>query len=147
MNKHPTTHHLATRAVHAGLKAPHPDFLPTATPLYHSVTYHYPHMEDLDAVFAGARQGYVYTRHGIPTVAAFEEAVTTLEEGEAAIAFASGMAAIHAALLATGVRTGGAVVAAQELYGTTYSLLDHLFRELGVRVRFCLLYTSPSPRD
>lgn len=136
MNKHPTTHHLATRAVHAGLKAPHPDFLPTATPLYHSVTYHYPHMEDLDAVFAGTRQGYVYTRHGNPTVAAFEEAVTTLEEGEAAIAFASGMAAIHAALLASGAHAGTALVAAQDIYGATYVLMDKLLRSQGVTVRF-----------
>jgi len=93
-------------------------------------------MEDLDAVFAGTRPGYVYTRYGNPTVAGLEEVVAALEEGEAALAFASGMAAVHAALLAAGARAGSAVVAAQDLYGATYTLLDRLLRSQGVTVRF-----------
>ncbi len=56
-----------------------------------------------------------------------------LEFGEAAIAFASGMAAIHAALLAAGVRAGSTVVAAMDVYGATFTLLQRLFSELGVR--------------
>jgi len=127
---------LATRAVHAGMRPPHPDFTPTVTPIHPSVTYWYERMEDLDGVFAGTRQGYVYTRYGNPTTTALEEAVATLEEGEAALAFASGMAAIHAALLATGARTGSAVVAAQDLYGATYALLDRLMRTQGVTAHF-----------
>jgi cystathionine gamma-synthase/methionine-gamma-lyase len=130
------TRRLATRAVHAGTRAPCPDFTPTVTPIHPSVTYWYEHMEDLDGVFAGTRSGYVYTRYGNPTVAALEEAVATLEEGESALAFASGMAAIHAALLGTGARAGSAVVAAQDIYGATYALLDRLLRSQGVTVRF-----------
>jgi cystathionine gamma-synthase/methionine-gamma-lyase len=93
-------------------------------------------MDDLDAVFEGTRKGYVYTRYGNPTVTALEEAVAALEEGEAALAFASGMAAIHAALLAVGARAGSAVVAAQDIYGATYSLLAGLLRSQGVTVHF-----------
>jgi cystathionine gamma-synthase/methionine-gamma-lyase len=93
-------------------------------------------MEALDQVFAGSREGYVYARYGSPTVTALEEAVATLENGEAALAFASGMAAIHAALLAVGTRAGSAVVAARDIYGTTYALLDQLMRTQGVTVRF-----------
>jgi len=93
-------------------------------------------MEDLDGVFAGTRQGYVYARYGNPTVAALEEAVAALEEGETGLAVASGMAAIHAALLATGARAGSAVVAAQDIYGATYALLDQLMRSQGVTVHF-----------
>jgi cystathionine beta-lyase/cystathionine gamma-synthase len=130
------TFHPATRAVHAGTRAPRPDFTPTVTPIHPSVTYWYDSMEDLDGVFGGTRQGYVYTRYGNPTVTALEEAVAALEEGESAVAFASGMAAIHAALLATGARAGSAVVAAQDIYGATYALLDQLMRSQGVMVRF-----------
>jgi len=93
-------------------------------------------MENLDAVFAGTHQGYVYTRYGNPTVTALEEAVAELEEGEAALAFGSGMAAIHATLLAVGARAGSAVVAAQDIYGATYGLLDQLMRSQGVTARF-----------
>ncbi len=131
-----TIRHLATRAVHASTCLPRPDFIPTVTPIHHSVTYRYKRMEDLDAVFAGTRQGYVYARYGNPTVTALEETVAALEEGEVALAFASGMAAIHAALLATRGRAGSAVVAAQDLYGATYALLDRLLRSQGVTVCF-----------
>lgn len=143
----PPVHRLATRAAHAGTRTPRPDFTPTVAPIHPSVTYLYDEMDDLDAVFAGTRQGYVYARYGNPTVTALEEAVVALEaplpqpspsEGErvTALAFASGMAAVHAALLAVGVRAGLAVVAAQDVYGATYALLDRLLRSQGVTVRF-----------
>jgi cystathionine gamma-synthase/methionine-gamma-lyase len=128
--------HLATRAVHAGLRTSHADFIPTVTPIHPSVTYQYERLDDLDAVFAGTRQGYVYARYGNPTVTALEEAVAALEEGESALAFASGMGAIHAALLAVGARAGSTVVAAQDIYGATYALLDQLMRSQGVTTRF-----------
>ena len=96
--------HFDTRAVHAGTRTPRPDFTPTVVPIHPSVTYLYDQMEDLDGVFAGTRQGYVYSRYGNPTVTALEEIVAVLEGGEAALAFASGMAAVHAALLAVGAK-------------------------------------------
>ena len=89
-----------TRAVHAGERVPPGDFTPVATPIHPSVGFLYESMNDLDAVLGAAREGYVYPRYGSPTVAAFEQAVAELEAGEAAHAFASGMAAVHAALLA-----------------------------------------------
>jgi cystathionine gamma-synthase/methionine-gamma-lyase len=88
----------------------------------------------MDAVFGGQESGYVYRRYESPTVDAFERAVAVLEGGEAAFATASGMAAVHGALLAADVRAGGHVVAAQDVYGATYSLLDTLMREQGVVV-------------
>jgi cystathionine beta-lyase/cystathionine gamma-synthase len=125
-----------TRAVHAGERAPRPDFTPVATPIYPTVGFLYDSMDDLDAIFATTRDGYVYPRYGSPTVAAFEAAMAGLEGGEAAHAFASGMAAVHAALLAAGARAGRGVVAALDLYGATYTLLNRLFTELEVRARF-----------
>lgn len=125
-----------TQAVHAGERGPRPDFDPVSTPIYPSVGYLYDEMGDLDGVFAGERVGYVYPRYGSPTVTAFEQATAALEGAEDAVAFASGMAAIHAALLGAGLRSGAAVVSAADVYGATYALLDKAFTAQGVRVRF-----------
>lgn len=128
--------HLRTIAVHAGERAPRPDFHPVTTPIYASVAFSYETMDELDAVFANARPGYVYTRYGNPTVSAFEQAVAALERGEAAVAYATGMAAVHGALLGAGACQETRVVAAADLYGASYSLLDKLFRTLGVETTF-----------
>jgi cystathionine gamma-synthase/methionine-gamma-lyase len=125
----------ATQAVHAGERAPKPDFTPVNTPIYQSASFVYDSIETMDAIFGGERSGYVYTRYGNPTVAALERAVATLEGGETAVAYASGMAAIHATLLALEVVSGTAVVAAQDLYGATSTLLTTVFARQGVKVR------------
>ncbi len=135
-----------TLAVHAGEHTTRttpltgPDaghsYQPVVTPVHHSVGYTYEDTEDLDRVFAGSSDNPVYTRYGNPTVAAFEAAVAALEGGEAALAYSSGMAAIHAALLASGVRAGTSVVAAHDVYGATYALLNRLLSAQGVTVRF-----------
>ncbi len=133
-----------TLAVHAGERTPRPDpstslragFTPVATPIYHSASYVYDHLDDLDAIFAGTREGPVYARYGNPTLTALETAVAALEGGEAALSYASGMAAIHGALLAAGAWAGTAVVAAQDVYGATYALLNKVLATQGVAVRF-----------
>ncbi|MBI3330290.1 MAG: PLP-dependent transferase [Nitrospinae bacterium] len=125
----------ATQAVHAGERPPEPDFTPVNTPIYQSASFVYDTIETMDAIFGGERPGYVYTRYGNPTVSALERAVATLEGGETAVAFASGMAAIHATLLALEVVSGTAVVAGQDLYGATSTLLTTIFARQGVNVR------------
>jgi cystathionine beta-lyase/cystathionine gamma-synthase len=124
----------ATRAVHAGERLTQGNYTPVVTPIHPTVGFVYESMDDLDAIFATTQEGYVYPRYGSPTVAAFETAIAELEGGQAAYAFASGMAAMHAALLAAGVRAGTAVVAALDVYGATYTLLNRLFAELGATV-------------
>lgn len=128
-------HGFTTRAVHAGERVPPGDFIPVATPIHPTVGFLYEQMDDLDAVLATTRDGYVYPRYGSPTVAAFENAVASLEQGQAAHAFSAGMAAIHAALLAAGARAGTTIVAAQDLYGATTILVSRLMTELGVNVQ------------
>ena len=125
-----------TRAVHAGERAPRPDYVPVVTPIHPTVGFLYDSIDDLDAIFATTRDGYVYPRYGSPTVTAFEESIAELEGGEAAFAFASGMAAIHVALLAAGVKAGTPVVAALDVYGATFALLGRLLAELGAQARF-----------
>ena len=113
-----------------------PLFTPVVTPIYHASSYVYDEMETLDATFAGTFDGPMYTRYGNPTVSALEAAVAALEGGEAALAYGSGMAAIHGALLAAGARAGTSVVAAQDCYGATYALLSRLLASQGVTPRF-----------
>lgn len=125
-----------TQAVHSGERAQPPDFVPVSTPVYNAATYYYESMEDLDTVLGGEKKGYVYTRYGNPTNRALEEAIAILENGEAAYTFSSGMAAIHTTLLATGLKHGDTVVASHDLYGATYTLLNVLFRDLGIRTHF-----------
>ena len=124
-----------TRAVHAGERVPPADYTPVTTPIWPSVGYIYESMDDLDAVFAGTKRGQVYLRYSNPTTEAFEAAIADLEMAEAAQAYGSGMAAIHASLLAAGVKAGTSVVAALDVYGATFSLLRSLFKSLYVNIR------------
>ena len=124
----------ATRAVHAGEGAAGAGVAPTTTPIYASSSFTAPSIADLDAVFAGERAGYVYSRHGNPTTACFEQAVAALEGAERAVAFGSGMGALHAALLALELRAGDTILAARDLYGASHVLLQTIMAPLGLRV-------------
>ncbi len=124
-----------TRAVHAGERVPPADYTPVSTPIWPTVGYLYESMDDLDAVFAKTKPGQIYLRYTSPTTMAFEAALASLEGAEAAQAYTSGMAAVHAALLAAGAKAGSSVVAALDVYGATFTLLTDLFTTLGVNVR------------
>ncbi|MCK7481696.1 MAG: PLP-dependent transferase [Candidatus Moduliflexus flocculans] len=121
--------------MHAGERVPPADFRPVTTPIWNTVGYLYDSMDDLDAVFDRKKPGQVYLRYSNPTVEAFENAVANLENAEAAQAYGSGMAAIHAALLGAGVKAGTSIVAALDVYGATFTLLNNLFANMGVNVR------------
>ncbi len=127
-----------TRAVHSGggQETPVGDFRPSVFPIYAASAFYYPTQAELDAVFAGERPGFVYTRNANPTVAALERAVADLEGGVAAVAFGSGMAAVHGALLALELSPGDRLLAARDLYGATRDLLLTFFAPMGVQVRF-----------
>jgi cystathionine beta-lyase/cystathionine gamma-synthase len=124
---------IATELVHAGERRPVPHGLPVSTPVYTTATFTYDSMEEVDKVFGGETQGYVYTRYGNPTVAALEEAVRKIEGGAGACAYSTGMAALHAALLACELTPGSVVVASQDLYGATTELLFTVFASFGVK--------------
>lgn len=122
-----------TRLVHAGERQPLPGGQPVATPIYATSTFTYPSMQEIDQVFSGEQPGYVYTRHGNPTLAALEQAILAIEEGAAACVYASGMAALHAALLACDLKAGSTVLASQDVYGATTNLLLTVFSSFGVK--------------
>lgn len=124
---------LATQLVHAGERTEPPTGQPTSTPIYASATFTYESMEEIDQVFGGEKPGYIYTRHGNPTVTVLEEAIRTAEDGAIACAYSSGMAALHAALFACELSPGATVLASQDLYGATTNLLQTIFGSFGIK--------------
>lgn len=122
----------ATQLVHEGERPPAPTGQPVAMPIYSTATFTYASMEEMDKVFAGEIPGYVYTRYGNPTVAALEKSIQTLEDGAFACAYASGMAALHAAIFACQLSPGATVLASQDLYGATNDLLLNIFGSFGI---------------
>ncbi len=123
-----------TRAVHAG-EHPDPTTGAVVPPVHLSTTFAFPSAEAGAALFAGERPGYIYTRLGNPTVAVLEAKVADLEGGEAALATASGMAAIATVLL-TLLGDGGHVVCTDALYSATYDLLARRLPAFGIRTTF-----------
>ena len=121
-----------TQLVHEGERLPTPNGQPVATPIYATATFTYASMDEIDKVFAGETPGYVYTRYGNPTVAALEKSIQKLEEGAFACAYASGMAALHAAIFACQLSPGATVLASQDLYGATLDLLFNVFGSFGI---------------
>ena len=125
--------HIATQVVHAGERQAPPEGQPVATPIYASATFTYDSMKEIDQVFGGEKSGYIYTRYGNPTIGALETAMREIEEGAVACAYATGMAAVHAALIACDLKAGSTVLASQDLYGATTSLLNSVFSSFGVK--------------
>ena len=123
---------IQTQVVHAGERRTTPAGEPTSTPIYASATYTYESMAEMDRVFAGESPGYVYTRHGNPTTDALAEALRIIEDGASVCAYASGMAALHAALLCCDLKAGATVLASQDLYGATTSLLQTILKSFSV---------------
>jgi O-succinylhomoserine sulfhydrylase len=103
----------------------------TAEPIFLTQSYVYPSAEAADARFAGAEPGFVYTRYGNPTILAFEERLALLEGAEYCRAFASGMAAIHMALMGL-VRAGDHIVAGKALFGSCRWILQNWAPRFGI---------------
>lgn len=122
-----------TQLVHAGERGETPLGKPVSTPIYATATFTYDSMAEVDQVFAGETQGYIYTRYGNPTVAALAEAVQLLEEGSGACAYSTGMAALHAAIFACELGPGKTILASQDLYGATIDLLYKILGSYGIR--------------
>jgi methionine-gamma-lyase len=128
------SNHIETIAIHAG-EQPDPTTGAIVPPLYLATTYHMGSTENGAAVFAGEKEGYVYTRWSNPTNTVLEKRVAVLEGGEAALATSSGMAAITTTLLAN-LKSGDHVVAAKAIYPSTYAVLSQDFAQYGIETSF-----------
>ena len=111
---------------------------PTVDPISTSTTYLHSNLEILDQAFNGispsGEPAYVYARQGNPNARALEQTLAQAEKGAGAVVFSSGMAAIHAAFLVSGLTPGSKILAAQDLYGPTIGMLRTIFVPIGVEV-------------
>jgi cystathionine beta-lyase/cystathionine gamma-synthase len=123
----------ATRAIRAATAAPQVGQHPNAVPIYQTATFSADSARHFADVVNGA--GYAYSRISNPTTDALADAIAVLEDAQAGVVTASGMGAIHAALLAL-VSAGDRIVATSAIYGSTRSLLDRQFGKLGVGIEY-----------
>lgn len=126
---------LSTRAIRAAGRVPPVDQTPTSVPIYQTATFATEDAAELAAVTTGDRPGYAYSRIDNPTVAALGAAVADLHGAERGVAVASGMAAIHAALLSL-LHAGERLLVGTVGYGTTRTQALNAFGRLGVEIAF-----------
>ncbi len=126
---------LSTLAVHAGQESPDPATGSRAVPIYQTASYVFKSTEHAANLFALKELGNIYTRIMNPTSDVFEKRIAAIEGGVAALAVASGQAAISLALLAI-TQVGDEIVSANNLYGGTYELFHYTFPKLGRKVIF-----------
>jgi O-acetylhomoserine (thiol)-lyase len=124
----------ATRALHAGQR-PDAETGARAVPIYQTTSYVFDDTAHAAALFNLQRLGNIYTRIMNPTTAVLEERVASLERGVGALAVASGQAAQFLAMAGL-LESGDEIVAANTLYGGTYTQFDVSFRRLGIQTTF-----------
>jgi O-acetylhomoserine (thiol)-lyase len=125
---------IETMAVHAGY-APDPTTKSAAVPIYQTVAYAFDSAQHGADLFDLKVPGNIYTRIMNPTQDVLEKRVAALEGGIAALAVASGMAAITYAIQ-TITEAGDNFISASQLYGGTYNLFAHTLPQMGIEVRF-----------
>jgi len=106
-----------------------------APPIYQTTAYEFASLQDAADIFALRKTGNLYSRSANPTQLILEERVAALEGGRAAVAVASGQAAVAIAILAL-AKSGEHIVAAGQLYGGTVDLFQDTFADWGIDVTF-----------
>jgi len=118
-----------TTLVRGGLhRSPHQE---TSEALYMTSGFVYDTAEEAEAAFKGDHKRYIYGRYGNPTITAFEERLRLLEGAEVCKGTASGMAAVHAALICQ-LQAGDKVVASRALFGSCHYIINELLPRFGV---------------
>ncbi len=125
---------LETLAIHAGYQ-PDPTTKSVAVPIYQTTSYAFDSTQHAADLFDLKVAGNIYTRIMNPTNAVLEERVAALEGGVAALAVASGMAAVTYAIQ-TIAQAGDNIVSVSKLYGGSYNLFAHTFPRQGLTVKF-----------
>ena len=127
------TYRPATLLVHGGTtRSCHGE---TSEALYLTSGFVYDDAEQAEATFTGATEHFQYSRFANPTVAMFEERLAQVEGAEACRATATGMAAVHAAMLSH-LKTGDRVVASRALFGSCHWIVSNLLPRYGIASEF-----------
>ncbi len=122
-----------TRAIRAGIRRTSEQ--EHGEPIFTSSSFVFDSAEDAAAKFSGDAAGNVYSRYTNPTVRGFEERLAALEQGEAAVATASGMSAIFALCMAH-LKAGDHVLCSRDVFGATVGLFENTLQKFGVSVSF-----------
>lgn len=136
----------STRAIHTSLKNSEVESRPVVTPIFQSASFAFEKVAEMADTLAHPGAGFMYSRVSNPTVDVLERTLADLEDASSAVAFASGMAAVHAAAYAL-VKGGDHVIAPKAFYGNSYSLFRSLFARLGVEATFVDIGDLESVRD
>src|SRR6266852_892798 len=121
----------ATRAIHSG-ESKRGLNAPVTTPIVRTSNFNFASTAELKRFAEGKSKAYLYTRYGNPTLAVAEAKIADMENGEAGVVTASGMAAISSALLAV-LKSGDELIATRQLYGGSYRLMRDILPGLGIR--------------
>lgn len=127
--------HFETLQLHVGQEQPDPATDARAVPIYQTTSYVFADSAHAAARFDLKEPGNIYGRLGNPTQDVLERRIAALEGGVAALAVASGAAAVTYAIQNLAV-AGDHIVAANTIYGGTYNLLDHTLPAYGVTTTF-----------
>lgn len=119
-----------TLSIHAGGEEENPKRA-LNYPIFMTSTFTFDSLDHADATFAFETNDYVYTRGNNPTIKVLEERMAVLEEGSAAVAFASGMAAISSVLLSL-LKPGDEVIAHRVLYGSAWNFIKNILPQYGI---------------
>ena len=125
---------LASLAVHGG-QEPDPTTGSRAVPIYQTTSYNFKDSEHAANLFGLKEFGNIYTRIMNPTTDVLEKRIAALEGGVGALAFASGHAAISAAIFNI-AQAGDEIVSSASLYGGTYNMFAYTLPRLGIKVHF-----------
>jgi O-acetylhomoserine (thiol)-lyase len=134
MDEEQAKYRLGTLALHAG-QEPDPATNACAVPVYATSSYVFKSTEQAADLFALKEIGNIYSRLTNPTNDVLEKRLAAMDGGVGGLAFASGMAAITAAIL-TITHAGQSFIASTSLYGGTWTLFTQTFKKLGIEVRF-----------
>lgn len=131
-----------TLQLHVGQEQPDPTTQARAVPIYLTSSYVFNNAQHAADRFALRDAGNIYGRLTNPTQDVFEQRIAALESGSAALAVASGAAAVTYAVQALAF-AGDHLVATNNIYGGTYNLFEHTFRDYGIDTTF----TNPDPKE
>ncbi len=106
-----------------------------ALPIYQTASYMLESTEEAAKIFAADKMGFTYSRIANPTVSVLEKRLALLEDGIDAVAFASGTAAVVGSILNI-TESGDTILAAKNLYGGTYTLLNNSLKQYGITTTF-----------